>query len=161
MTDLVYFRVDQKDKNHIGSEMSFSPEISNQLDDGSLASEFYVINPVDLNANKPMRVSLKLKRAAGAFESAQIYKISNDYTVMTKLNADVNGEQVKFSTQQGGTYVAKYEKNYSVLIGALVGVALLAVVIASVAIFLFKNPKYLQRIRYTAYKAKQSTQSEI
>lgn len=161
MNDLVYFRVDQKDKQHIGNEMSFSADISNQLDDGSLASDFYVINPVDINANKPLSVSLRLKRSAGAFESAQIYKLSNDYTVMTKLNAEVSGEQVKFSTRQGGTYVAKYEKNYSVLIGVLVGVTLLAVVIASVAIFLFKNPKYLQRIRYTAYKAKQSTQSEI
>ena len=166
LNDLVYFKVDEISRDQIMSDSAITSNqqaisIMNKLESASLGSEFFVVNPVDLTTSKPMQVTIRLKRQAGAFESASMYRISGDYSVMTKLNGNVDNAVGTFETNLGGTYVAQYEKNYSTLIGALVGVGLLLVAVGAIGLFFFKNPKYIKRFRYTACNLRRSAQNEI
>lgn len=134
---------------------------SNNLDESTIASDFMVLHPISSKLNLPIKVKFNLKRALGSFESSSLYRINDDYNLLTKIESTVGNNEIKFDTQSTGTFVVKYEKNYSVLIGSLIGVGAFIILIGSVSLFLYKNPKYIHRLRYTTCNAKRSMSDEI
>ena len=90
------------------------------------------------------------------------YRISADYSAFAKMSSDVKEPgRIVFETQEPGNYVAKNESDYSVLIGSLVGLGILIVLVGGVVGFLWRNPEYLKRVRYTATNAKLSFFSKV
>jgi hypothetical protein len=141
---------------------AMASNLMNQFDAFSLASDFIIINPIGSFAEQPIEVSIKLKKSPGSFENSRIYRINSEYSLMTNVNSNnIQSEQVTFETAQGGVYVVKNEKNYTVLIVSLVVAGILIALVLAASLFLFKNPKYFKRLKYSACNAKRSLSSEI
>lgn len=133
----------------------------NNFDDTTMASDLITLNSIDSKINMPLKFKLKLKRALGSMESHTLYRINNENSLMTKVDSNIQSNELRFESQQTGTYVVKYEKNYTVLIGVLVGVAVLLVLVGAIAVFFYFNPKYIKSLRYQASNAKRSMNNTL
>jgi hypothetical protein len=166
LNDLTYIRVDIKPKSQIIKESDVTSnqkafDLMNDISDASMSTDFHIISKLENDINTPLKIKMSLKDALGSYESVSVYKINSDYSTMTKLVSKLDNNQVSFETQQAGVYFAKKESDYSVLIAVLVSVFILLVVIGAVGIYLFRNPKYVQLMRYNACNIKRSMKNEI
>lgn len=93
-------------------------------------------------------------------ESPTLYRINQD-GVVSKVDSSVSSNQLRFESDQTGTYVLRYEKSYGVLIGVLIGVFAFIVIVAALAIFFYKNPNYIRSIRYRADNFQRSMANKI
>lgn len=159
-------RIDVKSKEQILKDLntrSDNEAISNlkNFDISDLASDFVMLK-FPGKAKYPLKVTVKIKNKPGAMSSTNSYRISSDFSAFTKISIKSStSEQLIFETQEAGNYVAKNESDYSVLIGSLIGVALFAILVVSGIIFIRRNPKFLQRMRYSAANAKLSVSNKI
>lgn len=131
-----------------------------QFSSDSLGTNYLNVNPIDGQINIPLKYSVRVKRGAGAFESPTLYRINQD-GVVSKVDSSVSSNQLRFESDQTGTYVLRYEKSYGVLIGVLIGVFAFIVIVAALAIFFYKNPNYIRSIRYRADNFQRSMANKI
>ena len=68
---------------------------------------------------------------------------------------------VHFETREMEVYVLKTEGIQAVLIGSLMVVLFFLVITSLISIYLYRNPKYIERVRYTAANAKRSMSNKI
>ena len=162
--ELTNVRVDIKSKQQLLNDLSKTNdniEIVQAFDMSDLASNFIILQ-FSNKAALPIKVKMILKTEPRTMSSTNIYRISNDYSVSTKLNIEDNDKKsITFMTFDSGAYVAKHESDYSILIGSLIGVTLFIIVVFVAGFFLYRNPKYLERIRYSTANAKRSVLSKI
>ncbi len=111
--------------------------------------------------NVPLKVRMNLKKQPGSFETVNVFRINSDYNTLIKIDAQIENDHIAFETTKSGSYVAKNQYDYTILIVSMVGAAFLLVVIGAIGIFLQRNPKYIKRIRYTACNAKRSMSDQI
>ena len=165
-SDLTYIKVDVKQREQILAESMLMANqkalsLMNDFPSSAVVSDFLVINPAQNNMNMPLKVRMNLKKQPGSMESVTAYRINSDYTTQIKIESYIENGQIVFDTQLTGNYVAKNEYNYTILIAAMVGVAFFLILVSAVVIFLYKNPKYMKRMRYTACNAKRSMSDQI
>ena len=155
--DLTYVRVDVMTYNQIQKNPEFQNMNSN-FNKNNINSNFIKLTPFDLNFNNP--VTIKMKTIDGS-KAASVYRLSPNFLVMTKITSNlIDGYQV-FQTQQTGTYIARIESNYGVIIGAVIGVVVFLIVIMVIVVVLVKNPKYISSIRNRARYTKRSFFSKV
>lgn len=163
-SELTNIRVDIKNKEQLLGDLSNRNEVYENMqafDASDLATDFIIIQ-FSNKAALPIEVTMKLKNKPGTMRSTNVYRMSSDYSVFTKLNIEeYDKDSISFVTFESGAYVAKHESDYSVLIGSLVGVTLVIIVAGITGFFLYRNPKYCERIRYSAANAKRSVLSKI
>ncbi len=119
---------------------------------------------MDLNSNIPIKIKMVLNKnsKSASTNTLNVYRLSPDFLVMTKLNAEiVDNKYAVFETNRGGTYVAKYEKNYGVIIGAVIGVVVSLIIVVVITIVLIKNPQYINSIRNRARYAHRSLLNKV
>ena len=165
-SDLTYLKVDIMSIEQIMSESAIAGDqkgshIISAIGSASLASDFIIINPSSNAMNKPVKVRLNLKSQPKTFESIIVYRLNTDYSTMIKLDSKVEDDHVTFETNSYGGFVAKTEKDFTVLIVVLCSVGFFAIVVSAIGFFLYKNPKYWKRMKYTACNAKRSMSDQI
>ena len=167
--DLMVFRVDLKELGDLRNEIK-SKSIMSSLNDADLGSKFVQIRVKDVvglglvktKPAKPFKVNIGLKRSAATMETMNVYRINSEYSLMTKVDSSANGNIVSVETDEpSGTYVVRYEKDFTALIVSLVVIGTLSIVIVSAGIFLYKNPKYLDRLKYQSCNFKRSLANQI
>ncbi len=167
--------MDEKDFNYVKNSRH-GQGILVSIKDSDLGSNFIQLTLQDTNSfrngNKrveratiirPIDVKLNLKRSPGVMESFNVYRFNSDMSLMTKIDHQkVHDSIVQFQTsERNGVYIVKYERDFTPLIVSLVLICVLVVVGASIGIYLWRNPKYLHRIRYTTNRFKRSMGGEI
>ena len=132
-------------------------KIKTEFEQSQLASEFISLSFPGNSLQNSINVQVKLKRSIGSMEEANTYRISPDLASMQRLEvSSIDSNQINFEIKEPGIYVVKSESNNSVLIGSLVGVAIVAIIGIIIGLFLWRNPKYIQRLQYSAANAKRS-----
>jgi hypothetical protein len=96
-------------------------------------------------------------------QTTSIYRINSDFSLITKipLKASECSNKVNMDINYPGIYVAKNESSYTVLIICLIVIISLCLIGTIIGLFLWRNPKYLERIRYTACNTKLSMSDQI
>lgn len=161
---LTNVRIDVKSKEQILEDLDASNSAGRsnlqKFDVSNLACDFVILNFTE-KANLPVELKIKLKRTPSFMAWTYVYRISRDFSTFTKMDLKSSvSDSVIFETQTDGIYIARNEHNYSVFIGSVVSVVFVLVLISSTIIFFRRNPKYLERIRYTAANAKRSVFSD-
>ncbi len=171
--DLAKVRVSEKTAADLRSARASRSFATQSLDESKLGSNFIQIEIKELNVpsmpdlelDKPIKVSLKLTRSSGAMESVLVYRLSGDYATMSKVaseSTESRDGRVDFETRlASGVYVVQFEKDYTPLAVSLVVLGVLGIVVASVAVYLCRNGKYLRSMRYKSANWKRSLEMEL
>jgi hypothetical protein len=57
-------------------------------------------------------MKLKLKRSLGSTESINVYRITQDFTLKTKIDSSIEQDELNFNINQiAGAYVFEIQKN--------------------------------------------------
>lgn len=154
---LTYVRVDVLTLDQIQVNPEFQNMNSN-FNSKNVDSKFLRLNPLNMNSNTPLTV--KMKTFDGS-SSASVYRLSPDFLLMTKVASNLeNGYQV-FQVSSGGTYVARVETNFGLIIGVVIGVVIFLVIAMVITVVLVKNPKYISSWRNRARYAKRSMFNKV
>ncbi len=163
---LTSVRLEAKTKEQVLEELeqagnTLAADNMNKFDVSHLATELASLKFTE-KANLPITVDMKVMEKPGVLAETEVYRISGDYSAFARLSSEAKRpDRVVFETREPGNYAAKNESDYSVLIGSLVGVVILVAIVAGAGVFLWRNPKYVERVRYTATNAKLSFFSKV
>jgi hypothetical protein len=98
-------------------------------------------------------------------QTTSVYRFNSDYTLLEKipLTVSVNecNNKVNVEIKDSGAYVARNEGSYTVLIVCLILSIGLILIGSAIGIYMCRNPKYCERIRYTLFNAKRSVSNQI
>jgi len=160
---LVNIRVEIKSKDQLLNELKIMNKQLENFDFNSLASDFIIIN-FPQNPNNSISTSITLNDGPQLMQTTVMYRINSDFNLFTKIPLKVSecsNKQVKMDINYSGIYVARNESSYTVLIICLTLIISIALIAILVGLFLWRNPKYLERIRYTASNTKLSLSNQI
>ena len=159
---MVNIRVEVKSKDQILNELEIMNNKQENFDFDSVASDFIVIN-FSQNPNNSISTQISLNNAPQLMQTTSMYRINSDFSLITKVPLKVSecSNKVNMDISYPGIYVAKNESSYTVLIICLIVIISLCLIGTIIGLFLWRNPKYLERIRYTACNTKLSMSDQL
>ena len=115
------------------------------------------------NPKNPIETTIKLTSNPQLMQTTSVYRINNDYSLFTKIPTRIIDcpDKVTIDVSDSGIYIARNESSYTVLIVCLIVFGIVFIVGLFASIFLWRNPKYLERIRYSACNVKRSMSDQI
>lgn len=156
-----------KSKDQVLAELEILNETEamqklNEFASSTLASDFLEIS-LPNNSSNPIEATLKLKNSPRLMQSTSVYRFNPDFLLYTKISTRVNEcpNKVTFDIVDGGVYIARNESSYTVLIVCLVVMIALVALGLFMGLYFWRNPKYLERIRYSACNVKRSMSDQI
>ena len=164
---LTSIRIEMKSKDQVLSELEIENKNEaiqklNEFSEATLASEFVEID-FPTKPKKPIETTLKLKNPPKLMQSTFVYRFNPDYLLFTKITTRVNDcpSKITFDITDPGVYIARNESSYTALIVCLVVISTIILIGVILGIYFWRNPKYLERIRYSACNVKRSMSDQI
>ena len=115
------------------------------------------------NPKNPIETTIKLTSNPQLMQTTSVYRINSDYSLFTKIPTRIIDcpDKVTIDVSDSGIYIARNESSYTVLIVCLIVFGIVFIVGLFASIYLWRNPKYLERIRYSACNVKRSMSDQI